>query len=1362
MLDGSQVGPYNLVDVRGWIQAGYVKMDDPAWYEGCEDWVKIKDIPGIKTESKGHNLTGHLLPPFEAYVGNEPYVFISYAHKDSEQVFKEISSLNSAGYKIWYDEGIEASTEWPEEIANAVLGCSAFLVFVTPNSTASVNCRNEINLALNEDKPFLAVHLKESTLPPGLRLRMGDLQAILKYKNPEDRYLKKLHDTLDQLLGKTGRRSNAPKRSANAPNSIEIKSGESSKVSPKKGWIKWCIATAISVVAAFGAYHYLSKDSVQQKESLPDFAVGKPWEIPSIGAEMVWCPPGRFNMGSPVSELGRNEDELEREIIFTQGFFIGKYEVTQTEWEEVMKTSPSKFSGANLPVDSVSWNMANEFCQKLNEIESTAGRLPNGWEYQLPTEAQWEYACRAGTSSVFPWGDSISEKRANYSITGLEETMPKGSYPGNAWGIHDMLGNVSEWCKDWYGPFLKSDNTDPRGPELGTYRVVRGNAWVDESDKMRVARRVYKRMNLIHSAQGFRISLVPNEILSEEKSLKTEQVDTMNGLVGWWKFDDSEGIKAVDSSGKNHHAVLSNFASSPNPWVPGPMGGALHFDGLDDYLEVADFKGITGSESRSIALWLKTNFHDSTVLSWGEKKDSRKWLVRIKKEFGTNGLIHLDIEGSYVLTDSLLDKDWNHIAMVLPADQNSVRSLKFYINGNPIGKNFINAKRSIDSSDMNNLVIGKDLFSEYSNFQGMMDDLRIYNREIQAEEILEIFNSGKSPSSSVELTGSADSEKNLTDGLMGWWKFDPTIGLEAPDFTKNHPSAQLKGFTSQDRHWVKGQVKNALLLDGIDDYVDLGPFRWGGEFSISGWVQFQTFDGKSSVLDFGNGESKQNVIVGNQSNGSAIYFSKYYANASQTISFDDFWERNEWVHFCVLGLPNGQSVIFKDGELMKSLNLEFSPEILRKNQYIGRSNTNTDRYFKGLIDDLRIYRRVLSSNEIRALKAWTELEEKAETLDQKKKDDAFPDIQRGLFAWWEFDEKTGDKLSDSSGQQRHGTLIGYSSEQKKWSPGPIGGALFFDGEDDFVDLVGFSWGGEMSVSLWAKFESPKSWARIFEFGDGRKEDNLLLTSAGEFSTMRFENWQGKNEEYLSQEDFWKLNQWVHFAGSVDRVGNTKVFLNGVEQISKAKDFAETKFRTKQFIGKSYWTNTSNFHGTLDDFRLYDRALLNEEVEEIFELGDFESLQLREEEVKRGIEMKEAEVQASDPNARFSKELLEAVRNWRRIPNSVFPLYGVQVLRPLQAKMFGDEEMARRNKTPSTKELLQYANKGLNITNVDDAKLAVSTYLDVNKEIIIIAAEEDRLTFTMTRGSRMKGYLKMDDTNFKDKVAELFELRNSGN
>jgi hypothetical protein len=111
MLKGSQVGPYQITDIQGWLKAGYVSYDDPAWFEGCNGWVKVKDIPNIESSHEGHSLSGHLLPPFEAYVGTEPYIFISYAHKDSEQVFQEISKLNDAGYKIWYDEGIEASTE---------------------------------------------------------------------------------------------------------------------------------------------------------------------------------------------------------------------------------------------------------------------------------------------------------------------------------------------------------------------------------------------------------------------------------------------------------------------------------------------------------------------------------------------------------------------------------------------------------------------------------------------------------------------------------------------------------------------------------------------------------------------------------------------------------------------------------------------------------------------------------------------------------------------------------------------------------------------------------------------------------------------------------------------------------------------------------------------------------------------------------------------------------------------------------------------------------------------------------------------------------------------------------------------------
>lgn len=201
-LNGEQVGPYRLEDIQGWLNAGYIKPDDTGWYEGCLDWVNVTDLPGIDLHRVGHLVRSDVVLPFEAYTGNEPYVFVCYAHRDSTLVFQEISQLHHDGFRIWYDEGIGVSSEWPEEIAKAVLGCSIFLVFISPDATASVNCRNEINLALDEGKPFISVHLKESKLPPGLRLRMGDLQAIYRFKLTKDQYDKKLRKTLKYFFEK--------------------------------------------------------------------------------------------------------------------------------------------------------------------------------------------------------------------------------------------------------------------------------------------------------------------------------------------------------------------------------------------------------------------------------------------------------------------------------------------------------------------------------------------------------------------------------------------------------------------------------------------------------------------------------------------------------------------------------------------------------------------------------------------------------------------------------------------------------------------------------------------------------------------------------------------------------------------------------------------------------------------------------------------------------------------------------------------------------------------------------------------------------------------------------------------------------
>jgi len=207
--------------------------------------------------------------------------------------------------------------------------------------------------------------------------------------------------------------------------------------------------------------------------------------------EMIWVKPGTFMMGSPVSEADRDRDEIQRQVTLTNGFYLGKYEVTQAQWERVMGNNPSENKGADRPVEEVSWYDAVEFCKKRTEMEKKAGRVPQGMSYQLPTEAQWEYACRAGTTTKYSWGDDINPKLANYTDSGLKKTMAVGSYRPNPWGFYDMHGNVWEWCADWFGEYPTSSVTDPIGVASGSIRVSRGGSWDYVGPYLRSAKRNY-------------------------------------------------------------------------------------------------------------------------------------------------------------------------------------------------------------------------------------------------------------------------------------------------------------------------------------------------------------------------------------------------------------------------------------------------------------------------------------------------------------------------------------------------------------------------------------------------------------------------------------------------------------------------------------------------------------------------------------------------------------------------------------------------------------------------------------------------------------------------------------------------------
>ena len=225
----------------------------------------------------------------------------------------------------------------------------------------------------------------------------------------------------------------------------------------------------------------------------------------ALNMELIWCPQGRFIMG-PGNE-GYAGVSPSFEAVLSHGFYLGKTEVTQKEYEEVMGGNPSSFKGEGLPVDSVSWYDAVEFCNTLNEIESK----PVGWEFSLPTEAQWEYACRAETATRHYWGDKSSPELSN-NIS--DETVAVGSYRPNPWGFYDMEGNVWEWCSDWFQKYPTGTIIDPRGPirssneilghaEKG--KVVRGGAY--SSAQLGSRHRDYPRPTSKNPWKGFRLCL---------------------------------------------------------------------------------------------------------------------------------------------------------------------------------------------------------------------------------------------------------------------------------------------------------------------------------------------------------------------------------------------------------------------------------------------------------------------------------------------------------------------------------------------------------------------------------------------------------------------------------------------------------------------------------------------------------------------------------------------------------------------------------------------------------------------------------------------------------------------------------------
>ena len=412
------------------------------------------------------------------------HVFICYARKDSEFVLKLATNLKSRGVPVWLDQwDIPAGANYNRTIDEAIAACAYFLLVLSPDAVDSVEVEGEWLMALEEKKTIVPVLHQDCRVPRQLRaLHRVDFSG----RNPDDETL--LAQVVRSLGGqqKTSELQPTQLRHSRAGGNLEGKQGAGNRVSEQRNE---------------------AESKIKRPEEKRIITPSPFSEITnSTGMKLILIPAGEFLMGS---ENGVDAEKPVRKVIISKPFYLGKYPVTQAQWEAVMGSNPSRFKGElNRPVETVLWDEAQEFLRKVGTREV-------GKTYRLPTEAEWEYACRAGSTGAYFFGDDETKLKeyAWYDRNSGRTTHPVGKLKPNPWGLHDMHGNVWEWVQDWYADdYYKqrpNPDRDPQGPESGDLRVLRGGCLGDPQRNARCAFRYwgypYDRFVII----GFRIVVRP-------------------------------------------------------------------------------------------------------------------------------------------------------------------------------------------------------------------------------------------------------------------------------------------------------------------------------------------------------------------------------------------------------------------------------------------------------------------------------------------------------------------------------------------------------------------------------------------------------------------------------------------------------------------------------------------------------------------------------------------------------------------------------------------------------------------------------------------------------------------------------------